>query len=221
MDLGDVPTDVLVRELVGRTDLIRPDGLMDPDKWPLRPATGPVACVDAVAISIEQRLYTDWKVSGEWRVSGGVIRRNTGRYAGKLALIGGVVARYESIGDALARHWHADLGLEIGLPLGWDHPVCMRQYAPQRDGVNRTDFCHDPGKHSYASTHIVTLPEDYVVDFKSKIGGQEAIGFEWYDAMTCPPESEWGYDMRQTFLHVLERAQEARIAVQRYLATQR
>ncbi|KXK08770.1 MAG: hypothetical protein UZ21_OP11001000322 [Microgenomates bacterium OLB22] len=212
MDLGIVPTDVLVRELVGRSDLIRQDGLMDPDKWALRPAIGPVACVDAVAIRIERA--DDFG----WRVVGGVIRRNTGRYAGKLALIGGVVARYESIGDALTRHWHADLGLDIELPLGWDHPVCMRQYAPQLDGRNRPDFCHDPGKHSYASTHIVTLSEDQVVDFRSKIGGQEAIGFEWYDAITCPPESEWGYDMRQTFLHVLERAQQARFAIQRYLA---
>jgi hypothetical protein len=170
--IKDASTLTLATELASRKDLaeklVRKDGLVNPNLWPLRSALGAISCVDVV---------------------------------------GGVVALYESMADAMRRHFKTDLNLEIEFPLGPDRPVCMRQYAPQVNGENRKDFCHDPGKHSYAPTHIVRIVGDGSnIRFGEKIGGQEAMGFEWHTAHSCPPESEWGYNMHGTFLVVLEEA---------------
>lgn len=199
MDLSHVSTRDLARELAARPDLgaiVRQDGLLDSDVWPLRPKLGPVSCVDGVAIRRNEK----------GRLEGGIIRRGTGKFAGKLAFIGGVVALFETIEAALRRHWRTDLGIEIDLPLGWDHPVCMRQYAPG----DRPGFLPDPGKHSYASTHLV-FRDSGAETFGTGIGGQEATGFEWYSRVNCPAEEEWAYGMRSTFLDVLAGA-EYRIA---------
>lgn len=198
MDLKNISTKDLVATLLERKiELVRSDGMLDGYIWPLRTALGAIACVDGVAI----RRIGDI-------VEGGVIRRVTGRFPNKLALIGGVVGLYESIDTAMKRHWRTDLGLEIKLPLGWQRPVCMRQYAPQVDSQNRMDFCHDPGKHSYASTHLVKIVSDprSVTLGATEYGGQEAASFHWYSKETCPPAEEWSYDMHESFLFCLEQA---------------
>lgn len=197
--LKDASTLELAQELAKRADLemlVNKDGLVNPDIWNLRSKLGAVGCVDGVAIRRNGNT-----------AEGGVIRRGTSKFAGKLALVGGVIARYESIEDAMKRHWRADLGFEIDLPLGWDCPVCMRQYAPQVNGENRPEFCHDPGKHSYASTHLVVITNGDGAKFGTKIGGQEATDFLWFTAENCPPEEEWAYNMRDTFLEVLAAGQ--------------
>lgn len=204
--LAGISTAELAQVLAKRPDLaevcVRPDGMLDAALWPLRPALGAVACVDGVLV------FNDPAHGG---IHGGVIRRKTGKFPGKLALVGGVVGKNESIENALRRHFKTDLSLDIGFPLGWDHPVCMRQYAPQVDGINRAQFCWDPGKHSYASTHLVVLAGEYKPKFGSTdYGGQEAGGIEWFRPDNCPDESEWSYNMRNTFLEVLAKAKKVR-----------
>lgn len=178
--------------------LVGPDGLVQGDIWPLRTKLGAIPCVDGVAVRRN--------AAGE--IEGGIIRRRTGKFPGKLALIGGVIARYESIEDALKRHWREDLGLLVYLPTGWSRPVRMQQYAPQVDGRNRLSFLHDPGKHSVASTHLVIIdPKSGPVTFGHKLGGQEAEDFVWLSKETCPGDTEWAYNMRETFLDCLTAAE--------------
>lgn len=196
--LKGFPAPMIAEILAKRKDLdkcVLPGGMVEGPIWSIRATLGAVACVDGVAVRLNDK--------GE--VEGGVIRRRTGQFPDKLAYIGGVVGRYESIEAAMRRHWRTDLGLKIELPLGWSHPVCMRQYAPQVDGKNREGFCWDPKKHSYASTHLVVITSDpkNITLGSTAYGGQEASGFEWYTGKNCPPDSEWSYDMRDGFLEVL------------------
>jgi ADP-ribose pyrophosphatase YjhB (NUDIX family) len=201
--LAGISTAELAQALATRPDLaevcVRSDGMLDSVFWPLRPALGAIACVDGVAVRFNGKKLA---------VEGGIIRRKTGKFPNKLALVGGVVGKNESIENALRRHFKTDLGLDIDFPLDWDHPVCMRQYAPQVDGINRYQFCWDPGKHSYASTHAVVVTSDpkKIALGSTDYGGQEAGGVEWYRPDNCPDESEWSYNMRGTFLEVLAAA---------------
>jgi ADP-ribose pyrophosphatase YjhB (NUDIX family) len=197
-ELDGTRRKALIQELL-TLPLLRPDGLVDPDVWALRVALGAIPCVDGVLVR-----------RAKGGLLGGVIRRKTGRFPNKLALVGGVVAQHESIETALKRHYKTDLGLDIALPMGWDHPACMRQYAPQKDGANLEGFCHDPGKHSYASTHIVAAQGD-VADLTfgtTDLGGQEAMGLEWFHLWSTPEDAEWSYDMRPTFIEVMSKATE-------------
>ncbi len=199
--IENISTRELAVELAKRKNLVslvNCDGSVDPEIYPLRAILGAVGTADSIAVRME-----------DGKIYGAVIKRKTGRFPNKLALIGGVVYRYEALEDAVKRHWKQDLGLHISLPLGWDHPVCMRQYAPQINGVNRSGFCHDPGKHSYASTHLVIINGDYTkTSFGTKIGGQEASALLWYAEETAPDEGEWSYDMRSTFLELLRTAKQ-------------
>lgn len=201
-------TRQLAEILAQRSDLdqlVQPDGRVSGAVWPLRTKLGAVPCVDGVIVKQDPKTG---------QLLGGVIRRRTGRFPGKLAIVGGVVGLYQSIEDALKFHYKSDLGIDVELPLGWAHPVCMRQYAPQMDGRNRNGFSHDPGKHSYASTHIVTYAgtHDQQVVFGVKSGDNqaEASGLEWYSLDTLPIEGEWSYDMSHTFVEVMLAAHRAR-----------
>ena len=207
-DLSSISTRYLAEELAKRPDLaeacVRPDGMVDPAIWPIRTALGAIPCVDGIAVRMNQ---DGW-------VEGGTIRRRTGKFPGKLAYIGGVVGKFESVEAAMRRHWRTDLGLEIELPMGWQHPVVHRQYASQVDGKNRPDFSWDPGKHSFAPLYMVVITSDpnNITLGSTSYGGQEASGFEWYTAERCPPESEWSYDQREGFLQVVAKAEELVVA---------
>lgn len=201
IDLSNIPTLELAKILATRADLdtiVREDGMLDGNIWPLRPKLGAVACVDGVALRFNVRSGGHFE--------GGVIRRKTGKFPNKLAYIGGVVGKNEAAEAALKRHWRTDLGLEIELPMGWQHPVVLNQYSPQVEGKNRPDFMHDPGKHSFAPLYMVFITSDSnkISLGSTEYGGQEASGFEWYTPQNCPPESEWSYDQRDGFLAVLE-----------------
>ncbi len=201
-DLTKVTTRTLAEALAARADLdsvVRSDGMLDGVIWPLRPRLGAVACIDGVAV----RYHGD-----AFAVEGGCIRRKSGKFSNKLAYIGGVIGKNESAEAALKRHWRTDLGLEIELPMGWQHPVLLNQYAPQIDGENRPGFLWDPGKHSFAPLYLVIITSDpkNIALGSTEYGGQEAAGFEWYSAENCPPETEWSYNQREGFLAVIEQA---------------
>lgn len=200
--LEGISTPELARALSRRSDLasiLRDDGLISPECYPLRTALGTVGTIDCVAIHVENGT-----------IYGGIIRRKTGqKFAGLLALVGGIVARYENITDAIKRHWKQDLGLDVEPLLGWDWPIAAHQYAPQIDGSNREGFGEDPSKHSFGPDYAVIINGDrHAVKLGEKLGGQEAFGLEWYSAENCPPESDWGYDMRRQFLVILNRVEQ-------------
>lgn len=201
MNLSGATTLELAEALAQRSDLnvlVRPDGMLNTSIWPLRPALGAVACVDSIGI----------RKNTSQQIEGGVIRRLTGKFPRKLALVGGVIGLFESVQDAIQRHWQTDLGLEISLPLGWNHPICLAQYASRIESRNRPDFCWDPGKHSYASTHLVKIKSNLneIRCGTTEYGGQEAAGLEWYQTNNCPPKEEWSYDMQNIFLRALATA---------------
>jgi ADP-ribose pyrophosphatase YjhB (NUDIX family) len=177
-----------------RHPLVRPDGLLDPEVYKLRAAIGAISCVDGVLI---RRTAIG--------LEGGVIRRGTGRFAGKLALVGGVVALYENARDAIRRHYRDDLGFDVEPATEW----CLsRDYAPQQEGENRPGFCHDPGKHSAAKTFIMKAQGDVdnPVFGKTLLGGQEATRFEWFHPTNTPEPEHWAYDMHPTFIEVMRMA---------------
>lgn len=199
MNMDSISTRQLAEALARRADLeaacVRSDGLLDPLIWPLRVALGAVACVDGIGVRR--------RASGT--IEGGIIRRATGRFPGKLSFVGGVVAKYESREAALRRHFGTDLGIEIDFLMGPSQPVEAAQYASQVDGENRRGFGHDPGKHSIADTFLVGIASTRSMHFgATDYGGQEASGFEWYTIETCPPESDWSYGMRRGFIFALE-----------------
>lgn len=191
--LSSVSTRALAEELAGRTDLdtlLREDGLLPGTIWPLRKSLGVIACTDSFAVRKTCK-----------GLEGGVIRRGTGPYAGKFALIGGVVAFGETIEDAIRRHWRTDLGVEIVLPFGWRTPIEIAQYAPQVHGVNRPEFGDEPTKHAVASTHLVEIVggDSAVIQYGENDGGQEARELCWFSLENIPANEEWGYDMGSVF----------------------
>ena len=197
IDLSTISTRQLAVELAKRPDLptlVRPDGLLDPEIWPIRPALGAITCVDSIAVKRRHSC-----------VYGAVIRRNTGKFSSRLAFIGGVVAKYESYDKAVERHWRDDLNLRVNLLTRWKYPLCAQQYAPQIDLVNQLGFCEDPGKHATAINYAVLIENEHELRFGTKIGGQEACALEWHSEETCPPEEEWGYNARTPFLELLNR----------------
>lgn len=193
LNIDTVSTLELARVLAVRPDLetlLREDGLLPKAIWSLRKSLGVVACADSFAVR---------RKDGVWE--GGVIRRGTGPYAGKLALIGGVVALGETVEEALRRHWRTDLGVEITLPIGWRTPLEIAQYAPKVNGSNRPDFGDEPTKHALASTHLVEIVggDSARLHFGENDGGQEACDLCWFSLENIPAYEEWGYDMGPVF----------------------
>ena len=197
-NLKSYSTEDLILELRSRT-LINEDGLVAPEVYTLLTSLGARPCVDGVALRRNE--------AGE--LEGSVIRRKSGKFPGKLALVGGNIALKESIEHALRRHYRTDLGVEIEFPIGWDQCAYLAQYAPKQDGANLPAFSEDPTKHSVASTHIVRITSDLnsLVFGKTTYGGQEAMGLEWYTLKDVPPEGDWSYNMRDLFIKVLTKAQ--------------
>ncbi len=197
-DLKNIPTEALARELAGRTDLRSPDGLLTPDVFHLRTEIGAIPCTDAVPIRLRDGI-----------IEGAVIRRGIGAYTGKFAVIGGVIAYGESIEQALRRHFRTDLGVEISWldPEGWHRPMLTVQYKKfDRSAGMDQDFNHETSKHAVALTYLVTLASE-IVRFGTTRYGQEATEMQWFSTVTCPPEDEFGYDTRRTFLTCLAEAE--------------
>lgn len=197
MSIAEFSTEDLARELVTRPDILRPDGLCNPAVWALRKALGKIVCVDSTAF----RFCAHNKFL---EVLG--IRRKTGPYPSKLCLVGGVIAREESIEEAVRRHWRTDLGCEITLVTPWYQPVCVHQdMPPAPDGSVRPDFNPEPTKWNIGVVHIVRIVGNQEFQFGStELGGQEAYGVEWLSLNTLPGESEFAYGFRGIFQCCLE-----------------
>lgn len=194
----NISTKDLARELATRTDLRCPDGLLPSELFNLRTELGAIACTDAIPVRLRDGI-----------VEGAVIRRGIGEYAGKFAIIGGAIAHGESIEQALRRHFRTDLGAEINWlnSEGWRHPIFAVQYKQfdRSTGMDK-DFNHETSKHAVVLTYLVTLASE-TVRFGSTRYGQEATDIQWFSTATCPPEDEFGYDTRRTFLACLAEAE--------------
>lgn len=188
--LSEITTDELAAELALRTDLLEADGLLRPHLFQLRAKLGAITCTDGIPV----RKTNDV-------IEGGLIRRNIGKYHGKLCIIGGVVALGETLDGALRRHFRADIGKEIIFldPRGAAYPIAVYQYY---DHGSSDDFLPEPTKHAVALTYLVSISDNDFVFGSSKYG-QEALAFEWYSAESCPPAEEFGYDMKNVFLQCL------------------
>lgn len=198
MELSRIATKEIVRELLHRPDLRKPDGLLEPELFKLREALGAIPCVDAIPVRRRNGV-----------VEGAVIRRGTGEYKRRLALVGGVIAYGESVEAALRRHFHDDLGLAISFPEGqtWHRPVRVVQYAPYDTSGNVLDgFRHDPTRHAVALTYLVTL-ESEEVRLGTTIYGQEAEEMLWFSRESCPVPEDFGYLLRDVFLDCLAEAE--------------
>ncbi|MDP3771771.1 MAG: DUF4916 domain-containing protein [bacterium] len=197
-ELKNIPTDALARELATRTDLRYQDGLLAPELFHLRTELGAIACTDAVPVRLRDGI-----------IEGAVIRRGIGEYAGKFAIIGGVIAHGESIEQALRRHFRTDLGVEINWldPEGWRHPILAVQYKQfdRANGMDK-DFNHETSKHAVVFTYLVTIASE-TIRFGTTRYGQEATEIQWFSTTTCPPEDEFGYDTHRTFLACLTEAE--------------
>lgn len=159
----------------------------------------PVPCVDMIPCRRHE---------GKWQL--GFIRRNTGsRFKGKFWLIGGRINLGESIQEALDRNMKSDLmvGMELLPGLSWSNPAFVSQYyhAPgdpsmppilESSGlekIQRDDFGHEPSKHAVSLTYLVRLKSEEVSFGSTAHGGQEASGFEWFDAELLPPKEDFAY----------------------------
>lgn len=193
IDPSQIPTEELARELIRRADLVQPNGLLSPDIFTLRARIGPIICTDGIPVRMHEGI-----------LQGGLIRRNTGEYRGKLCIIGGTVALGETLDAALRRHFQTDIGKEITFldPLGITRPIGVYQYYGEGDAKA---FLPEPTKHAIALTYLVSI-EDGNFIFGSSRYGQEASAFEWYSAESCPTAEEFGYQMRNVFLECLSEA---------------
>lgn len=183
----NISTDDLALVLAQRPDIRKSDGLVRPAVWQCRAAMGAIPCVDGIVVRKSP--------IGSY-VEGGLIRRATGKFAGKLCLIGGAVAHGESIEHAMRRHFLTDLGVKIGFLTSWRTPIMNQYYPVGPDGNPPTDFSEDPGKHSYASTHLVLLATPTgEIQFGASDYGVEASGFEWVSLDNFPDEDRFAYRM--------------------------
>ena len=193
INFSQITTQELAQELINRTDLVQPNGLLSPDVFTLRAKLGPIICTDGIPVRMHEGV-----------LQGGLIRRNTGRYRGTLCNIGGTIGLGETIDAALRRHFHTDIGKNITFldPLGVTQPIGVYQYYGE--GLTKP-FLPEPTKHAVALTYLVSI-EDGNFIFGSSEYGQEASAFEWHSAPLCPTAEEFGYQMREVFLECLNQA---------------
>lgn len=109
------------------------------------------------------------------------LRRTTGAYPGKLCLVGGTVAKGESLGEALKRHFREDFGVDITVP---DVPTLISQY---HKGEPDEQWMQDPAKeHNIAPVYLV--PFFNGVLFNTSMGS-----VEWFTEELMPLDEEFGY----------------------------
>jgi hypothetical protein len=170
-------TDEIAAHLATRTDLVKPNGLVSKDVYLLRTKLGPIACTDSFGVYM-----------GENGPEILAIIRNTDEFAGKICAIGGGVALYESLEDAVKRHWKDDLGYTVE-GLDWRHPVMMNQFKPGGTG----EFYSDAKKHSLATAFVVSIDDKSSLKVGATEYGQEASGYVWLTKENFPGPDDFAY----------------------------
>lgn len=192
MNLEEASTEQLVQELMSR-ELVLYNGLLPSPLYKQRSRLGSLVCVDGCAVRKRDGLNEAM-----------AIVRGTGAYAGRLCLVGGIVAKHERVEDALQRHFRHDIGCEIEVD-DWLRPASVRQYrTPDSNGQVPEGWLPEPSKeHNFASVYIVRLVNEDMI-FGEKMGGREALTVKWFSLTTMPAESEFGYGQGVIFRHCLE-----------------
>lgn len=181
MDLTNVKTHALLKELLARKDLINEQGMtVYPEGYSLITKMTPLPCTDGVPVRMRQ----------DGTVEGALIVRGSGFYKGKYTMIGGRVAYGRTLASALEAHFKTDLGVQLQMLSDWTHPDFVFQYFPQKQ-----EGCgHDPSKHAIALTYLVTLRNSDMQYGTTSHGGQEALGLQWFSFRNRPPSDEFGYN---------------------------
>lgn len=178
-DLSEVTVEELLAALLMRaSELFKEKNWLIPAMFKLRMITGPVVCIDGIP----------WRRNKAGDVELMAMRRCTGPFPGKLVLIGGTVAKGESLQFALQRHFKDDFGVEIEMS---EEPLCMTQY---RKDEPDNQWLQDPGKD-----HVVSPV--YLVQIREEAPSQSVQGdsVEWFSKETMPPDKEFGYATEQLY----------------------
>lgn len=202
-DFSEVSTAALLTELRGRqSELLDDQGMLVDGAYELADFMSIRVCVDGAPARINEDGETEMMA----------ILRNTGRYAGKLCLVGGGVGRVkqsgewvpESIEQALRRHFATDLGYEINPLEGWDKPHFVAQdMRPDADGNILPGFMPN-----FASRHLIAVR--FIVGLENvgnagpvfgstERGGQEAAGVQWFTQEQMPSADSFGYNHGVTY----------------------
>ena len=196
MKLRDFTTQELAVELLGRPDLINPDGVIPhAEVYRLAARILPIPCVDGIPL----------RGTGD-RIEAMAIRRGTGRSRGLLVPVGGRINFRESIENALRRHFLTDVGCKIEILPHWSRPISTDQWAPVEFGVP-PDFHPEGSKHAVQTLHLVRLLGEPTKFGSTVHGGQEVIGVEWFGLDDMPPPEAFGAEHHVSFETCLRAAE--------------
>lgn len=200
IELSNVPVDALLEEALRRRDeMVDDKGFLSNGAFGVADHLSTRVCVDGVPVRRNE----------EGDIELMAIERQTGPYAGKLALIGGGVGRIkengmwvpESVEEAMGRHFMTDLGQKVEPVVSWEHPQLLAQDMRPIDGEVREGFMPNPAsRHLIAARYLVKITEgeDNPV-FGSGAGGQEASGVRWFTQDQMPAADAFGYNHGHTY----------------------
>ncbi|KKQ74309.1 MAG: hypothetical protein US96_C0035G0013 [Candidatus Woesebacteria bacterium GW2011_GWB1_38_5b] len=190
-ELAKYSTDILVRELAQRNNLVDSEGrinsiVLDEIIIP----NMPISCVDVIPVRHTERGYEI-----------GIIKRGTGSQAGKLAIVGGRIFKDEYPNDAIRRHLIKDLNVHGFAHFGkaTDHsPFFLQMYA-HANSSQAEGYGFDPTKQAITLTYLVQIDE------QPQPSGDEAIEYLWIDSEEQIPEDtafNHGVAMRNAIRHL-------------------
>lgn len=187
--LANFSNEELAEELARRENLQKPDGLLTKPLWDLRVKLGKIVCVDSFAVR---------ERAGVPEVS--AIVRNTGQYAGKYCLIGGVVAGHESIEEALRRHWRTDVGVEVEMLRHFSNPYVIHQDMPPDSAGNvQPGFNPEPSKWNIGLVYPVRITGGKENFGETEHGGQEARELVWFSLNDLPKPEAFAYGFHDIY----------------------
>ena len=209
VDLSAVSTEALLRAALARGDLVGENGYLRGASWDMADELGIRACVDGAPF----RLNNDGEVEAM------AIVRNTGRFAGKLCLVGGGVGRVldqetgkwvpETVEHALRSHFRNDLGREIEILSGnWQRPDYLAQdMRPDEQGDVQPGFEPNYGsRHLLANRWAVRFTDDKPFTLGETAFGKEAKGVEWFTQVEMEGyfSEDFGYGHQNTYRALFE-----------------
>lgn len=200
MNIKEISTDELAKELVSRNDLLDEKGMTPFGVYQLLCKVAVLPCTDGVAV---RRNKSDY-------VEAMTIRRGTGCFKGRLGSVGGRLIRGESMEDCLRRQFRNDVRCEIVMLVDWKHPVDIGQAYPLENPLVDPwpkDFGPEDRKHTTSNYYPVQLVGEPNPGGATAHGGVEAPSVEWYTLATLPGPEHFGYDQHPKFVACLKAAE--------------
>lgn len=197
--LTGVSTGELLKELLGRDDLLDGNGMLNFSLYQLFCKYGVLPCTDGIAV----------RRNVHGCIEAMAIRRGTGCFKGRLCSVGGRILRGERMEDCLRRQFRNDLGCEIKMLTSWKCPVDIGQAYPLDSPLTDLwpeDFGPEDRKHTISCYYPVLLLGEPNFG-ATEHGGQEAMQVEWYTIETLPLPEHFGYDQHPKFVAALKAAE--------------